>query len=220
MIQIENLTKSYDGQVLFDGISFKLNPKEKIGIVGRNGHGKTTLFRLITGQEHPDLGKIVVPNHYRIGYVRQELKFTKDTILAEAMTGLLDEQEDHHWKAEKILSGLGFCKDDLKRHPEEFSGGLQVRLNLAKVLLSEPDMLLLDEPTNYLDITSIRWVERFLIKWPRELMLITHDRGLMDKVITHTFGIHRKKIRKLAGNTEKYYAQIAQDRAVCQPLQS
>ena len=211
MIHIENLTKSYDRQVLFDGASFKLNPKEKIGIVGRNGHGKTTLFRLITGQEHPDAGKIVVPKHYRIGYVRQELKFTKDTILAEAMTGLLDEQKDHHWKAEKILAGLGFYKDDLRRHPENFSGGLQVRLNLAKVLLSEPDMLLLDEPTNYLDITSIRWVERFLIKWPRELMLITHDRGLMDKVITHTFGIHRKKIRKLAGNTEKYYAQIAQD---------
>jgi len=130
------------------------------------------------------------------------------------MTGLLDEQRDHHWKAEKILAGLGFCTDDLKRPPEEFSGGLQVRLNLAKVLLSEPDMLLLDEPTNYLDITSIRWVERFLMKWPRELMLITHDRGLMDKVITHTFGIHRRKIRKLAGNTEKYYAQIAQDEEI------
>jgi len=214
MIHIENLDKSYDGQVLFDGVNFKLNPKEKIGIVGRNGHGKTTLFRLITGQEHPDSGKILVPSHYRIGYVRQELEFTKDTILAEAMTGLLDEQRDHHWEAEKILSGLGFGEDDLNRHPEEFSGGFQVRLNLAKVLLSEPDMLLLDEPTNYLDITSIRWVERFLIKWPRELMLITHDRGLMDKVITHTFGIHRRKIRKLAGNTEKYYAQIAQDEEI------
>jgi len=214
MIHIENLSKSYDRQVLFDGVSIKLNPKEKIGIVGRNGHGKTTLFRLITGQEHPDSGKIVVPKHYRIGYVHQELKFTEDTILEEAMTGLLDEQRDHHWKAEKILAGLGFCTDDLKRPPEEFSGGLQVRLNLAKVLLSEPDMLLLDEPTNYLDITSIRWVERFLMKWPRELMLITHDRGLMDKVITHTFGIHRRKIRKLAGNTEKYYAQIAQDEEI------
>ena len=214
MIHIENLTKSYDRQVLFDGVSFKLNPKEKIGIVGRNGHGKTTLFRLITGREHPDSGKIVVPSHYRIGYVRQELKFTKNSVLAEAMTGLPDEEKDHHWKAEKILAGLGFEKDDFKRPPEEFSGGLQVRLNLAKVLLSEPDMLLLDEPTNYLDITSIRWVERFLIKWPRELMIITHDRGLMDKVITHTLGIHRKKFRKLSGNTEKYYAQIAQDEEI------
>jgi ATP-binding cassette subfamily F protein 3 len=138
MIYIENLTKSYDRQVLFDGISFKLNPKEKIGIVGRNGHGKTTLFQLITGQEHPDAGKIVVPKHYRIGYVLQELKFTKDTILAEAMTGLPDEQRDHHWKAEKILAGLGFGKDDLKGHPEEFSGGFQVRLSPPITLISLP----------------------------------------------------------------------------------
>ena len=82
------------------------------------------------------------------------------------------------------------------------------------MLVSEPDLLLLDEPTNYLDITSIRWVERFLMNWPRELMLITHDRGLMDKLVTHTMGIYRKKVRKIAGNTEKYYAQIAQEEEV------
>jgi ATP-binding cassette subfamily F protein 3 len=82
------------------------------------------------------------------------------------------------------------------------------------VLVSEPDLLLLDEPTNYLDITSIRWVERFLMNWPRELMLITHNRGLMDKLVTHTMGIYRKKVRKIAGNTEKYYAQIAQEEEV------
>lgn len=214
MISIENLTKSFNRQVLFDGISFKLNPKEKIGIVGRNGHGKTTLFRLITGRDDPDSGKIIHPKHYRIGYVLQEIEFTKNTVISEALTGLRPEERDLYWKAEKILSGLGFSKNDMQRHPEEFSGGFQVRLNLAKVILSEPDLLLLDEPTNYLDITSIRWVERFMIKWPRELMLITHDRGLMDKVVTHTLGIHRRKIRKLAGKTEKYYAQIAQDEEI------
>jgi len=214
MISVENLIKSYDREVLFDSVSFKLNPKEKIGIVGRNGHGKTTLFRLIVGQETPDSGVITTPKYYRIGYVRQEIEFTQETLLAEGMTGLREDEKDHHWKVEEILAGLGFSKGDLKRHPDEFSGGFQVRLNLAKVLVSEPDLLLLDEPTNYLDITSIRWVERFLKRWPRELMLITHDRGLMDKVITHTLGIHRRKIRKLSGNTEKYYAQIAQDEEV------
>ncbi len=214
MINVENLIKSYDREVLFDSVSFKLNPKEKIGVVGRNGHGKTTLFRLIIGQETPDSGVITTPKYYRIGYVRQELEFTKETLLAEGMTGLREDEKDHHWKVEEILAGLGFSKEDLKRHPEEFSGGFQVRLNLAKVLVSEPDLLLLDEPTNYLDITSIRWVERFLKRWPRELMLITHDRSLMDKVTTHTLGIHRRKIRKLPGNTEKYYAQIAQDEEV------
>jgi ATP-binding cassette subfamily F protein 3 len=214
MITVENLTKGYNQEVLFDSASFKLNPKEKIGLLGRNGHGKTTLFRLIAGNVSPDSGTIVMPKHYRIGYVRQELKFTKDTILAEGMSGLREDEIDQHWKVEEILSGLGFTKEDFNRHPSEFSGGFQVRLNLAKVLVSEPDLLLLDEPTNYLDITSIRWVERFLIRWPRELMLITHDRSLMDQVITHTLGIHRRKIRKLAGNTEKYYAQLAQDEEV------
>ena len=201
MINVENLTKSYDGEVLFDSVSFKLNPKEKIGLLGRNGHGKTTLFRLLTGKVSPDSGIIIIPKHYRIGYVLQELEFTKDTILSEGMAGLRENEKDQHWKVEEILSGLGFSKEDFKRHPDEFSGGFQVRLNLAKVLVSEPDLLLLDEPTNYLDITSIRWVERFLTRWPRELMLITHDRSLMDKVITHTLGIHRRKTRKLAGNT-------------------
>jgi ATP-binding cassette, subfamily F, member 3 len=103
---------------------------------------------------------------------------------------------------------------DLYRSPHEFSGGYQVRLNLAKVLVSEPDLLLLDEPTNYLDITSIRWIERFLLQWPRELMLITHDRGFMDRVVTHVVGLHRGKARKIEGDTGKYYAQIAQDEEI------
>ena len=115
---------------------------------------------------------------------------------------------------EKILTGLGFSDGDMVRSPHDFSGGFQVRLNLAKVLVSEPDLLLLDEPTNYLDITSIRWIENFLLSWPHELMLITHDRGFMDKLATHTVGIHRKKARKIEGNTEKYYDRIAQDEEI------
>jgi ATP-binding cassette subfamily F protein 3 len=214
MIGVENLHKSFGSQILFEGASFKLNPKERIGLVGLNGHGKTTLFRIIIGKESPDAGTISVPKHYRIGYVRQNLNFNKDTILKEVMTGLLDQERDHYWKVEKVLTGLGFNKDDMQRHPLDFSGGFQVRLNLAKVLVSEPDLLLLDEPTNYLDITSIRWVERFLMNWPREIMLITHDRGLMDKLVTHTMGIYRKKVRKLPGNTEKFYAQLAQEEEV------
>ena len=214
MIGVENLHKSFGSQILFEGAGFKLNPKERIGLVGLNGHGKTTLFRIIIGEESPDAGTISVPKHYRIGYVRQHLDFTKDTVLKEGMTGLAAQERDHYWKVEKVLAGLGFNKDDIKRHPSDFSGGFQVRLNLAKVLVSEPDLLLLDEPTNYLDITSIRWVERFLMNWPRELMLITHDRGLMDKLVTHTMGIYRKKVRKIAGNTERYYAQIAQEEEV------
>ncbi len=214
MISIENLSKSFGGRVLFDGVSFKVNAKERVGLVGRNGHGKSTLFRIIIGEEGYDDGSISMPKGYRIGHVQQHIRFTADTVLAEGMKGLPAAERDHHWKVEKILAGLGFSDGDMARNPHDFSGGFQVRLNLAKVLVSEPDLLLLDEPTNYLDITSIRWIENFLLSWPRELMLITHDRGFMDKLVTHTVGIHRKKARKIDGNTQAYYERIAQDEEI------
>jgi len=214
MISIENLSKSYGSHILFDNINFKINARERIGLVGRNGHGKTTLFKIIAGLEHEDSGNIQIPKQYRIAYVEQHIRFTGATVLDEGLRHLPANQSDHHWKVEQILSGLGFSSSDMNRNPHEFSGGFQVRLNLAKILVSDPDMLLLDEPTNYLDIASIRWIEQFLSNWPHELMLITHDRSFMDKIVTHTVGIHRQKIRKLPGDTGKYYAQIAQDEEI------
>ncbi|MEJ2154876.1 MAG: ABC-F family ATP-binding cassette domain-containing protein [Desulfobacteraceae bacterium] len=214
MIAAENITKSFGGHTLFEGISFKINAKERVGLVGRNGHGKTTLFRIIIGEEDYESGRLTSPKGYRIGHVQQQLHFTEETILKEGMMGLPETEKNHHWKVEKVLAGLGFSNADLQRPPEAFSGGFQVRLNLAKVLVSEPDLLLLDEPTNYLDITSIRWIERFLLAWPREVLLITHDRSFMDRIVTHTLGIHRKKVKKIAGNTEKYYSQIAQEEEI------
>ncbi len=214
MLRVENLSKSFGDHVLFEQVSFRLNPRERLGLVGRNGHGKTTLFRMITGEESPDSGTITISRNYRIAHVRQKLAFTANTVLEEGATGLLEQERDHYWKIEKILAGLGFSDKDMQRHPSEFSGGYQVRLNLAKTLVSDPDLLLLDEPTNYLDITSIRWIERFLLSWPHEVMLITHDRSFMDKIVTHTMGIHRRKLRKITGNTQKYYAQIAQDEEI------
>ncbi len=214
MIKVENLSKSFSNQILFEDASFQINPRERIGLVGRNGHGKTTLFRILVGEEQPSAGTITISRNYRIGYVRQHLDFKHETVLQEGMRGLRDEDHHKHWKVEKILAGLGFSPADMQQHPGKFSGGHQVRLNLAKVLVSEPDLLLLDEPTNYLDITSIRWIETFLLNWPHELLLITHDRSFMDKVVTHTMGIHRCKIRKIGGTTDKYYTQLAQDEEV------
>ncbi len=211
MISIENLSKSFGPQTLFDGISFKINRKERVGLVGRNGHGKTTLFRIIAGLESADSGSLSIPKNYRIGYVEQEPVFTADTVLGEAALGLPPTERDLLWKAEKVLAGLGFEPGEMERPPVELSGGFQVRLNLAKVLLAEHDMLLLDEPNNYLDITSIRWLGRFLRAWPGEFILITHDRSFMDSVVTHVLGIHRRKARKIRGDTGKYYDQIAQD---------
>ncbi|HPN17374.1 MAG TPA: ABC-F family ATP-binding cassette domain-containing protein, partial [Candidatus Aminicenantes bacterium] len=209
MIQVENLTKRYGGQTLFEGISFKINRRERVGLVGRNGHGKTTLFRLIVGQEEPDEGLISIPRSYRIGYVEQHLGFTAPTVFQEAALSLPRDQRDDFWRVEKILAGLGFGAADRAKHPAELSGGFQVRLNLAKVLLADHNMLLLDEPNNYLDITSIRWLEKFLNAWPGELILVTHDRSFMDKVVTHTLAIHRRKVKKIEGTTGKLYDQIA-----------
>ncbi|MBS3757429.1 MAG: ATP-binding cassette domain-containing protein [Desulfobacterales bacterium] len=214
MLNVEGLTKSYGDLILFDEVSFKINSGERVGLVGRNGYGKTTLFRMITGVEAPDEGNIGIPRNYRIGYVTQHIDFQKNTVLEEGMRGLPPDSAGQHWHVEKILSGLGFSVSDMKRPPQEFSGGFQVRLNLAKVLVSEPDMLLLDEPTNYLDITSIRWIKRFLKTWRRELFLITHDRSFMDDVVTHIVGIYRRKIRKVRGVTGQYYSQIAQEEEI------
>ncbi len=214
MIKVANLCKSYGSQTLFDDVSFNINLKERIGLVGRNGHGKTTLFRLLLKREEPDSGIIAIPKNYRIGHLEQHIHFTQPTVLDEACLGLPEDQEHDRWRAESILFGLGFTKEDMARPPAEFSGGFQVRLNLAKVLVSDPDLLLLDEPTNYLDIVSIRWLIKYLQSWPRELMLITHDRSFMDSVITHTMGIHRQRVRKIAGGTEKYYNQILQEEEI------
>jgi ATP-binding cassette subfamily F protein 3 len=214
MIRVEDLYKSYGELNLFSGLSFVLNPRERLGVVGRNGHGKTTLFRMILGKENPDSGSIIIPKNYRVGYVSQNLVFKHNAILTEAISALPETDKDHHWKAEKILAGLGFQQTEFQRPPKEFSGGYQVRLNLAKALIAEPDLLLLDEPTNFLDIVSIRWIERFLHSWPHEIMLITHDRSFMDKLVTHTMGIHRRKVRKIEGDTTKYYDQIALDEEV------
>ena len=214
MIRVENLTKSFGDRLLLDGVNFTISAREHVGLVGQNGHGKTTLCQMIIGEEQPDSGAVVIPKNYRIVYVKQRLEFKAATALEEGMAALPTQEQGHSWKVEKILAGLGFTQKDFKRHPAEFSGGLQVRLNLVKALVSEPDLLLLDEPTNYLDITSIRWIEQYLQSWPHEVLLITHDRSFMDSVVSHTMGIHRRKIRKLAGNTASYYNQIAQDEEV------
>ncbi len=214
MITIESISKSFGGQVLFNNAGLQINPGEKVGLVGRNGHGKTTLLKMITHGEEPDSGQIQIPGDYRLGYLTQHIAFTGKSVLEECMEGLPPHEKDHSWKAEKILAGLGFSDEDMQREPASFSGGYQVRLTLARVLVSDPDLLVLDEPTNYLDIISIRWLTSFLRAWPREILLVTHDRGFMDGVVTHIAGIHRGVIRKIQGNTEKYYEQIAQDEEI------
>lgn len=213
VLRVHNLSKSYGEQLLFAETGFTIGQGERVGVVGRNGHGKTTLFRLILGEESADAGTIETPKKYTFGYVSQHLKFSHSSVREEAASALPKNQDgwvETH-RAEAILSGLGFAPPEFDMPPEVFSGGLQVRVNLAKALLADPDMLLLDEPTNYLDITSTRWLERFLRSWQRELLLITHDADFMNKVCTHTLAIHRQGFRKTQGPTGKLYQQILQE---------
>jgi len=214
VISVNNLAKAFGEQVLFTDATFNINPREKVGLVGRNGHGKTTLLKMIQGEESPDSGEISIPHNYHLGYLEQHLEFTQPTVLHEGCRGLPRTSRHEQWRVKKILFGLGFSNDDLDRPPKELSGGFQVRLNLAKVLTAEPNLLLLDEPTNYLDLPSLRWLVQFLNNWKNELLLITHDRGFMDNVITHTLGIHRQTIRKIPGDTGKYYAQLAKEEEI------
>lgn len=218
MIQVQNIRKDFGTQRLFDDTGFLVGPRERVGIVGRNGSGKTTLFKMILGEECTDGGSILIPKNYTFGHLSQHLHFTKPSVFEEACQVLKPNEDgwlDTH-SVEAILFGLGFDKESLSNAPELLSGGFQIRLNLAKVLASEPNMLLLDEPTNYLDIVSTRWLSRFLRAWKGELLLITHDRKFMDSVCTHTVGIHRRKLRKISGPVEKFWAAIAEEEEVAE----
>ncbi len=213
MIQVDGLSLRHD-ELLFEKASFSLQPKERCALVGRNGSGKSSLFRLLIGKETPDSGTIARRKNYTIGMLDQHIVFTKKTLLEEAALGLRPEEKDCLYKAETILFGLGFKDEDMDRHPHEFSGGYHLRIHLAKVLVAEPNCLLLDEPTNYLDITSIRWFTKFLSAWPGEFIVISHDREFLDSISTHTMGIHRQKIHKIKGNTIAFYEQIMQQEEI------
>lgn len=209
MIQVVGLEKGFGTQVLFQDVTFTLGKGERVGLVGRNGSGKTTLFKILLGEELADKGEVIFPKNYLVGTLKQHLVFTKSNILEECMTALRGENAAfEQYKVEKMLLGLGFKTTDFGRPPSDFSGGYQIRLNLAKVLIAEPDCLLLDEPTNYLDIVSMRWLSKFLREFKGELILITHDRGFMDEVTTHTMGIWRQKLVKIPGGSSKYFEQI------------
>ena len=209
MIELINISKSYPTGELYSALNLRLNSGDKVGLVGRNGTGKSTLFKLILGEEQQDMGEIKLPKAYRIGTLKQYFDFTEKTLIDETALALSEDDKYDIYKAEKILFGLGFSEEDLQKKPKSFSGGFQIRINLAKLLLTEPNMLLLDEPTNYLDILSIRWLKAFLKSFAGEVILITHDREFMDSVCTHTLGIVRRSAIMIQGSTRKFFEQIS-----------
>lgn len=208
-MQVENLSKSYGHRTLFSKVSFRLGHLERCAVLGRNGSGKSTLLRIIAKMEESDSGEVCIPKGLRIGVLPQHLKFEQETLLQEALLGLPENLSGQEYRAEKILSGLGFKEEDFLEHPSRFSGGYQLRLALCKVLIAEPDLLLLDEPTNYLDVVSIRWLERYLCSWKGQVLFVSHDRAFINRVATHVLGIHRKQVMKLAGGVDQYYETLS-----------
>ena len=178
MIQVTNLSKHFGAQTLFENISFTLSRGNKIGFVGRNGSGKSTLFKILLGEEEADSGDIFIPKNYRLGALKQHISFTHTTVRAECASVLREDEAFDTYKIEKMLFGLGFTHEDLDKNPLSFSGGYQIRINLVKLLATNPSMLLLDEPTTGLDVGL-------------EKSLIQHMKQVLDNktliVITHRF---------------------------------
>ncbi len=169
MLRIVNLNKSFGGRTIFEDASITVHSGERLALFGRNGSGKSTLFRIVCGDEAAEGGEVFLPKDYKVGMLRQHLEWHTASVVEEACSVLSGDLESQRYKAEIILDGLGFSPAQVEADPRTLSGGFQIRVQLAKLLLSEPNLLLLDEPTNYLDIISLRWLEQFLRNWPNPI---------------------------------------------------
>jgi len=246
MISFSNVSKQYGKQLLFVEASFQLNKGEKAGLVGPNGSGKTTIFRMIIGEESPDDGVVSIPKKLTVGHFRQEVdEMSGQSVLDESIAGsgrmgdlhheLMDlehamsdparademesilerfghvQDEYQHQggyeleaRAREVLHGLGFEDDQIDGDVGALSGGWKMRVSMAKILLGKFDVLLLDEPTNHLDIESIVWLERFLRSVPATLLMTSHDRDFMNRIVTKVIEIDGGDIVTYSGNYDFY----------------
>ncbi len=249
MIAINNLTFEIGARALYDEANWHIKPGEKIGLIGANGTGKTTLLKIIVGDYKPTSGTISMSKDLTIGYLNQDLlSYASDkSILHVAMEAferqnqlhteiesllkkletdysedllnkLSDKQHEFEaldgynieYKAHEILAGLGFSEADQERKLNTFSGGWRMRVMLAKILLQAPDILLLDEPTNHLDLPSIQWLEDYLKNFEGAIVIVSHDRWFLDKVINRTVESRKGKLTAYAGNYTFYLEEKAQ----------
>ncbi len=202
MIHIESLTKQYPTKTLFSKASAHLRPETRVGLVGRNGTGKTTLLRMIMGEDSPDDGGIRKRPWLRIGYLPQELDAPTDLTVLQAAHR---EQHPEH-EAKRILSGLGFGETDWHRSLQTYSGGYRMRVALGHLLLANPDVLLLDEPTNHLDKSTQAWFESFLLASNMTMLIISHDTKFLDRLTTHIWEIRNHHIQEYRGNYQTFQA--------------
>jgi ATP-binding cassette subfamily F protein 3 len=241
MLRISDISYSIEGRPLFDGASATIPEGHKIGLVGRNGAGKTTLFKLIRGDLTLDGGAISLPSKAKIGGVAQEVPSNEVSLLetvlaadteraallreagetddpsriAEVQTRLADIDA---WSAEAraatILKGLGFDDEEQQKPCSAFSGGWRMRVALAAVLFAQPDLLLLDEPTNYLDLEGALWLEAYLAKYPHTVIIISHDRGLLNRAVGGILHLDDRKLTLYQGPYDQFARQRAEQRAV------
>jgi ATPase subunit of ABC transporter with duplicated ATPase domains len=251
MIALSRISKQYGRQILFVDASFQLNPGEKVGLVGPNGSGKTTIFRLITGEETADEGEIAVPRKLTIGYFRQDVEeMSGRSVLDEAIAGSgragalhhelealneamadparaaemdrilvrfgeVQEEYEHlggyalESQAREVLHGLGFDDDRIDGDVGALSGGWKMRVAMARVLVGRPDVLLMDEPTNHLDIESIIWLEAFLQSFAGALLITSHDRDFLNRLVTRIAEIDGGDITVYTGNYDFYERERA-----------
>ena len=231
MLHVNDLTYRIGGRTLFDQATVHVPAGHKVGLVGRNGTGKTTLFRLIAGEIHADGGSVSVRPRARVGRVAQEAPGGSQPLIDwvldadEERASLMAEAEtatDPHRIAEvhtrladidahsaparaaAILSGLGFDEDAQRRPLSDYSGGWRMRVALAAVLFARPDLLLLDEPTNHLDLEAALWLEGYLERWPGTVVVISHDRALLNGVVEEIIHLEQGKLNRYAGNYDRF----------------
>jgi ATP-binding cassette, subfamily F, member 3 len=240
MLLINDLTYRIEGRPLFEQATAAISEGWKVGFVGRNGAGKSTLLRLIRGEIHADDGSVTVNPRWRIGGVAQEAP-ASDALLVDIVLGfdreraaLLEEVEETsdparigeihlrladigahsaEARAASILSGLGFSAADQKRPASDFSGGWRMRVALAGVLFSAPDLLLLDEPTNYLDLEGAIWLESFIKRYPNTAVIVSHDRDFLNRTVTHILALENRKLTVSAGDYDTYETKRIEARA-------
>lgn len=211
ILTIENLTKAYSEKTLLDETSFSLQEGEKVGVIGINGTGKSTLLKIIAGVEEPDAGEVTMGSNVKVGYLPQAPAFEKNqTVLEAVLDGTLENPEDfvNESEAKAMLASLGF--QDFGQPVEELSGGQKKRVALVGVLLKPVDILVLDEPTNHLDNQMSDWLEKTLIKYRGTLVMVTHDRYFLDRVVTRIAEVDKGKIYSYQGGYSKFVEQKEQ----------
>lgn len=211
-LQVENLTKSYGDRMLFDSITFGVNEGDKIGVIAKNGTGKSTLLRLLSGHESPDSGSITFRNDLRVGFLDQSPVFEPGTTLMHNLLPAIHDTDHEEWGREdrvrQMLSQLGIESAELK--VDHLSGGQLKRAALARVLLGNPDLLILDEPTNHLDISTVEWLEGYLTRQRITLLMVTHDRYFLDRVCNKIIEIDMCQIFTYEGNYDYYLRRRAE----------